>query len=216
MLSRREAAGLIVQYRQQHFSLASHQAGTENRFYEVSKLHLASNCSQPRGGFPAGALSCGATWVMQLVNSSEEKPGKTPFPECARYLAFVHSIENEIWRSKCHWLSSVTVSLTGNCMKRKRNGTFALWQLCPVPGPTRYTGRSRHLKASPALVASTLSGQIPWLFNTFNFTTSNFWRRFTRHIWKETLCGHVCRYMKKRELKQVKSLEYFGKQSPLC
>lgn len=37
----------------------------------VSKLDLASNSSQPQGGFPDGALLSEATWVTQLVNSSE-------------------------------------------------------------------------------------------------------------------------------------------------
>lgn len=88
----------------------------------------------------------------------------------------VNATESASWQP--HWQATVW---------RRREITFALGQLCPGPILTHYGGSPSHLKTLPALIASTLPRQIPWLLNTLNFTTRNFWRRFTCHIWKETL-----------------------------
>lgn len=63
--------------------------------------------------------------------------------------------------------------------------TLACWQLCPCPILAHYSGSSSHLKIFPALILCTLPREIPGLFSTSNSTTSDFWRRFTSHIWKE-------------------------------
>lgn len=90
------------------------------------------------------------------------------------------------WDAKCQGGIFMMLSLTGDWMEREREITFASWQLCPGPILAHHSGSPRHFKIFPALILCTLPRDIPGLFNTINATTSNFWRRFTCHIWKET------------------------------
>lgn len=58
-------------------------------------------------------------------------------------------------------LSQLHDSLTDRRLYEEREITFALWQHCPGPIPTRDGGSPSHLKTLPALIASTLRRQIP-------------------------------------------------------
>lgn len=72
------------------------------------------------------------------------------------------------------------LSLTAGWIEREI--TFASWWLCPVPILAHYSGIPSHLKIFPALILCGLPRDIPGLLNTFNSTTSNFFRGSTRHI----------------------------------